>query len=156
MNKILDNNQIKILKFISKSKFLKNNSYWTGGTALAELYLKHRLSEDLDFFSDDLISSEILVSEINKLKREINISKIKYLEDKNRQRFELLFQGNKIIKLEFVYFPFGKLKDKKVSQDFKIRVDNIKSIGENKIFALYEKPEPKLQNGSTTRLSRRS
>ncbi len=49
---ILSANQIKILEAISADNEICQSFYLTGGTALAEYYLQHRLSEDLDFFSE--------------------------------------------------------------------------------------------------------
>lgn len=141
--KILTDKQVKVLKFISKSIFFSNSFYFTGGTALAEIYLKHRLSKDLDFFSDDLYADEVLLNEINKTKIALKIKRIKYQKDRNRQIFNLIFSDKDIIKLEFVYFPFGKLKDKKLSRKINVRIDSIKSIAENKILALYENAGPK-------------
>lgn len=37
---------------IKNSEFVRQNFYFTGGTALSSIYLNHRLSEDLDFFSE--------------------------------------------------------------------------------------------------------
>ncbi|MEW5692252.1 MAG: nucleotidyl transferase AbiEii/AbiGii toxin family protein [Candidatus Hydrogenedentota bacterium] len=34
-------------------KFFTQKFYLTGGTALSEFYLKHRISEDLDFFCEN-------------------------------------------------------------------------------------------------------
>lgn len=136
--KILTHKQLATLEFLSKNSFFSNNFYFTGGTALAEIYLKHRLSEDLDFFSDDLYADDILLSEINKLKVALKIKQIKYQKDKNRQIFNLIFPDKEIIKLEFVYFPFGKLTDKKIYKELNIRVDSAESIATNKILALYE------------------
>lgn len=142
-NKILTDKQIKILEFISHNSFLRDRFYWTGGTVLAEIYFKHRLSEDLDLFSDDLYSKDILIFEINKLKLKAAIKKIEYYEHQNRQQFELSYKDGKVIKLEFVFFPFDKVKSKKINPQYGLRVDEIKSIAENKIFALYESAESK-------------
>ena len=49
---ILSDNQKNILSLLSKEKIISDNFYLSGGTALAEFYLNHRLSEDLDFFSE--------------------------------------------------------------------------------------------------------
>lgn len=143
MPKILNKEQIMILNYFGHNEFLRTNFYFTGGTALAEFYLHHRLSEDLDFFSDDIYPKEIMLAAVNDLKKELKVKKIKYLENKNRQQFLLQFSRNKNIKIEFVYFPFGKVKSKKIDKKYNIRVDSIKSIAENKIFALYESAEPK-------------
>lgn len=110
---------------------------------MAELYLRHRLSEDLDFFSDDLYPNEILLHELEHLKKEIGATKVRYIENKNRKQFTIEFRNQKPLKLEFVYFPFGRVKSKQIDSKFGIRIDGIKSIGENKIFALYESAEPK-------------
>lgn len=42
-----------IFNEVSRSDFIKENFYFTGGTALSGVYLHHRLSEDLDFFSQE-------------------------------------------------------------------------------------------------------
>ena len=44
--------QHKLLKTIGTTG-IADNFYLTGGTALAEFFLQHRLSEDLDFFTAD-------------------------------------------------------------------------------------------------------
>jgi len=49
---ILSANQKGILMAISRDRMICDNFYLSGGTALAEFYLGHRLSEDLDFFSE--------------------------------------------------------------------------------------------------------
>ena len=143
MKKILNQRQIQILNFFAKNKFFRNSFYWTGGTALAELYLKHRLSEDLDFFSDGLYPQKILLQQINQLKKRINGQKIKYIDNKNRQQFIIDFKDHQQIKIEFVYFPFSRARYKKFDPQYNIKADNLQSIGENKIFALYETAEPK-------------
>ena len=50
MKTILSNTQQQFLTKYKKDQYLKKTFYLTGGTALAEYYLHHRLSEDLDFF----------------------------------------------------------------------------------------------------------
>ncbi len=49
---ILTPDQKRLLEYISKDPKITDKFYLTGGTALAEFYLQHRLSEDLDFFSE--------------------------------------------------------------------------------------------------------
>ena len=50
---ILSSHQRKFLELVSKEKYFIQKFYLTGGTALAEFYLRHRISEDLDFFSEN-------------------------------------------------------------------------------------------------------
>jgi predicted nucleotidyltransferase component of viral defense system len=48
---ILNKTQKAVLDIFSKSD-LSKKFYFTGGTALAFFYLKHRRSDDLDFFTE--------------------------------------------------------------------------------------------------------
>lgn len=52
---ILTLEQKKVLDLISKEDYLVRRFYFTGGTPLAVFYLFHRISKDLDFFSEEEI-----------------------------------------------------------------------------------------------------
>jgi len=65
---ILTKTQKEILNYLSKDKDFTSNFYFTGGTALSEFYLQHRLSEDLDFFSEKEIDDLWLVTLAKNLK----------------------------------------------------------------------------------------
>src|SRR3989339_236476 len=49
MISILSDNQRRLLTLLSEEIRIYQTFYLSGGTALAEFYLQHRLSEDLDF-----------------------------------------------------------------------------------------------------------
>ncbi|OIO49335.1 MAG: hypothetical protein CO042_02085 [Parcubacteria group bacterium CG_4_9_14_0_2_um_filter_41_8] len=116
--------------------------YWTGGTLLSSHYLHHRISEDLDFFSDDLIEEEAVLAEMNKIKKILGIAKMIHTTRMNRQQY-ILQKGKEQLKVEFVYFPFQPiLKPKKIKQ-FPVKIASLKDISVNKIFALYQRAEPK-------------
>jgi len=51
-NSILNSYQNQILDKIAQDSFISSQFYFTGGTALSEVYLQHRESDDLDFFTD--------------------------------------------------------------------------------------------------------
>ena len=50
---ILTEEQEEFLSLAGQSKYISRNFYFTGGTPLAEFYLRHRLSEDIDLFIED-------------------------------------------------------------------------------------------------------
>lgn len=105
---ILSLNQKNILEIISKDKLICDNFYLTGGTALAEFYLQHRLSEDLDFFSENEFESQGVSIFFEKIKKQAKIRKVEYQQSFNRNLFFLdLIDGDKI-KMEFTYFPFER------------------------------------------------
>ena len=73
---ILSKNQQKLLKIIGNNKNIRRYFYLTGGTALAEFYLHHRLSEDLDFFSEEEIDSQTVFSFLKSIQKSAGIEKI--------------------------------------------------------------------------------
>lgn len=56
-NPILTEDQ-KSLLFRFRESQLRDRFYVTGGTALSAFYLQHRLSEDLDFFTEQTVGIE--------------------------------------------------------------------------------------------------
>lgn len=133
---ILTPNQKKILEIASQDKNFCRYFYLTGGTALSEFYLHHRLSEDLDFFSEKEIDKIWLNTITSKMAAVINATK-DYQESFNRN---LVFfkVANQIIKTEFTYFPMSQIEKPKTKEG--IRVDSLLDIAVNKFFTIYQKP----------------
>lgn len=138
MKSILSKNQKDILAIISKDKLICDNFYLTGGTALAEFYLHHRLSEDLDFFSENEFEPQGISIFLEKIKNKAKIKRVEYQQSFNRNLFFLdLFDGDKI-KMEFTYFPFARIEKKEKIGD--LFVDSVLDIAVNKVFTIYQKP----------------
>ena len=137
MPSILSKNQTNILSLLSKEKLIVDNFYLTGGTALSEFYLRHRLSEDLDFFSEQEFDPLFISSTFKKLQHKARIVKINYEQSFNRNLFFLEIKDD-IIKTEFTYFPFTRIESKKQFGD--LYIDSLIDIAVNKIFTIYQKP----------------
>ncbi len=56
-------------------EIITNNFYLTGRTALAEFYLHHRYSEDLDFFSETEFEIQGVLSALKGIQKEAEIKK---------------------------------------------------------------------------------
>lgn len=54
---ILTKNQQALLHLVAGNGYLRDRFYFTGGTALSAYYLKHRYSDDLDFFSESEVET---------------------------------------------------------------------------------------------------
>lgn len=134
---ILTANQRKILELISQNDFLTKRFYLTGGTALAEFYLQHRLSEDLDFFSEEEFDPSAIAVFWRQHKKQIDIKKVAFEQSFNRNLFFLELK-NETIKTEFTYFPFPRLEKK--NKINKLNIDSLTDIAVNKIFTIYQKP----------------
>ena len=135
---ILSENQKKLLKIISQDKSICDNFYLTGGTALAEFYLYHRLSEDLDFFSENEFDSQSISVFFKKIKKEAEIKKVEYQQSFNRNLFFLDLEDGDKIKTEFTYFPFARIEKK--TKIGNLYIDSIIDIAVNKVFTIYQKP----------------
>ncbi|MBI4037050.1 nucleotidyl transferase AbiEii/AbiGii toxin family protein [Candidatus Daviesbacteria bacterium] len=60
----LTDEQRSILEEIGRDEFLGAGFYFSGGTALSSVYLHHRISEDLDFFSEHTFDPLSLLNKI--------------------------------------------------------------------------------------------
>lgn len=134
---ILSENQKKLLGLFSAEKSICGNFYLTGGTALAEFYLHHRLSEDLDFFSEGEFDPQGISVVLKKIQAAAGITEVEYQQSFNRNLF-FLHVGAEIIKTEFTYFPFSRLDQKRKIGD--LPVDSLIDIAVNKLFTIYQNP----------------
>ncbi len=137
MPSILSRNQKGLLSILAKEKLVTDSFYLTGGTALAEFYLRHRLSEDLDFFSENEFDPQAISALFKKLQKTAGIKKVSYEQSFNRNLFFLELE-NDSIKTEFTYFPFTRID---LKQKFgALSVDSLLDIAVNKAFTIYQKP----------------
>jgi len=141
MPNILTVFQKEVLKKIGQSE-LSRFFVWSGGTALSARYLRHRLSVDLDFLSQDLLPDEYLLSQIRKIVKELRVRKIEEQKRFNRHEFWLR-RGKETLKIEFVFYPFPYIKRPKKIQEFNLKLDSLEDILTNKAHAVYERAEPK-------------
>lgn len=136
MEKILTERQIALLKEIGEQEFLAKNFYLSGGTALAGFYLFHRYSEDLDFFSENEVDSMQINIFFKSIKKTFKIKKIDYEQSYNRNLFFLHFD-DEILKMEFTYYPFPRVKEG--HQKFGVTIDSLLDIAVNKLFTIYQR-----------------
>ena len=141
MNEFLSEFQKSCLGQVGESE-LSKYFYWSGGTALSYFYLQHRFSEDLDFLSPDLLPDDYLLAQVRKLAKNLQIKKIEEKKRFNRNEF-ILKKGKKVLRIEFIYYPFNSLKKPGQLKDLKIKIDSLEDIATNKTQAIFERVEPK-------------
>lgn len=134
---ILSENQRKVLEAVSLDPMLCESFYLTGGTALAEYYLQHRLSEDLDFFSEQEVDTQSIATFFTKNKARLGIRETDFQQSFNRNLFFVSI-GDDVIKTEFTYFPFPRIEQKLKKND--LFIDSLEDIAANKLFTIYQKP----------------
>lgn len=125
-----------MLEYISREKFLAENFYLTGGTALAGFYTHHRYSEDLDFFSEKEVDPAGITIFLRTIQPISGHTTVDYQQSFNRHLFFLHF-GNEILKTEFTYFPFTRIESGTTFEG--IEIDSIRDIAVNKLFTIYQR-----------------
>ncbi len=135
-NKILTKKQIAILEYLGKNSSFTRQFYLTGGTPLAAFYLRHRYSEDLDFFSEQEVDPVSIRVLLRGFKAGGGITKIDFQQSMNRNLFFLEF-GKDTIKTEFTYFPFPRIE--KGATQYGLSVDSVTDIAANKLFTIYQR-----------------
>jgi len=134
---ILSARQKLLLQLLSLNPSIREHFYLSGGTALAEYYLHHRYSEDLDFFSEDEVDPMAIQSFLKSISAKTGIKKVDFEQSFNRNLFHLHF-ADEIIKTEFTYYPFTQLETQKKIDGLK--VDSLMDIAVDKTFTIYQKP----------------
>ena len=139
MNKtILSSKQKQFLDLFITFDELRKKFYLTGGTCLSEFYLKHRYSEDLDFFSEKEVDHLLINTFLKKSKKKLGYQKIDFQKSFNRNIYQLIFDKKNFLKVEFTYFPFEPV-EKRIKKDG-LFIDSLKDIAVNKIFTIIQNP----------------
>lgn len=149
---ILNQDQQKVLDLFREDKNLSSLFYLTGGTALAEFYLKHRKSDDLDFFIGEEDFPFTIVENFIKTLSSRTGWEARHQKLYDRHMF-FLQTGNTTggvrgeaqelqeLKVEFTLYPFPNLENR-VNHDG-LQVDSLRDIAANKLMALIDRFEPK-------------
>ena len=106
---ILSEFQKETLSLFKKTPLAKSY-YLAGGTALAEYYLHHRKSEDLDFFTQDELSLANLQKFVASVQSRIQLDKIEYQHGFGLYTF-FLYPKKEVAKykIDFGQYPFGPI-----------------------------------------------
>jgi len=131
---ILTLHQKKFLELIVREKYFTQRFYLTGGTALSEFYLKHRISEDLDFFSENEVNSIPIVRFLKEKNKALELQKYDTRRILGLYTFFLHFKDKEILKVDFSYYPFSKIekgikfKSLEVNSIYDIAVDKVHTV----------------------------
>jgi predicted nucleotidyltransferase component of viral defense system len=136
----LNRDQQRLIEIFAGTSLVKK-FYWTGGTALSVVYLHHRLSIDLDFFSEKTFFFEELNEFIDIVKKDFNLKELPVTKIFDRWQFNIGVKNP--VKIEFVYFNHEKKRLRPVRDYRGIMVDSLEDIAANKTLAYFDRNEPK-------------
>lgn len=124
----------------SKNLKLTKQFYFTGGTALSAFYLHHRESEDLDFFSDTEFGSEQVKKFIEAVAKSKKFE-IRFTPREGTRIFELVRAKKVQIKVDFVYYPYTRIK--RGTKMNSVNIDSKQDIATNKLYTIINRTEVK-------------
>lgn len=136
---VLTFHQKAVLDLISLEKYFTENYYLAGGTALAEFYLQHRMSEDLDFFIEKKeVNPFPIVTFFKKNLKVLNLKKWETKRVLGLHSFFLHFKDKAILKVDFNYYPFPRI-NRGVKYNG-LEIESIYDIGVDKVHTIVLKP----------------
>lgn len=133
---ILTTKQLDFLELVSKDKQITSSFYFTGGTVLAEFYLKHRLSEDIDLFTDkEEVNQTLTDAFLKKNSEKLGVVEIKKSQFLGLVSYKLVYKNREELKVDFNYYPFPRISR---GTKFKnLDVDSLYDIAVNKIQTIF-------------------
>lgn len=132
--------QQRIFDQISKDPYIRDNFYFTGGTALSYFYLRHRYSEDLDFFSGKPVDDKKILEIMHRIAVKADFTFRAELKEVVYMFF-IKFKDGEELKVDFGYYPYRRVKKGKVSAGFEI--DSLLDIGINKLASINQRSSVK-------------
>lgn len=114
--------------------------YFTGGTALSAIYLHHRESEDMDFFSERDFSNSITDEFVQKVAKSTK-TKIQFNQIEGTRMYQLTRSKIPVIKIDFNFYPYKRLeKGRKING---VEIDSLRDIGVNKLQTIISRTQIK-------------
>lgn len=104
---------------------------FTGGTALSEVYLQHRLSEDLDFFTRSQVMDQKINAFINESKNAIGYESYEKRVYSGLYMYTLIFSDGDRLKLDFNEYDFPPVEHG--TKLGNLAVDSLYDIAINKL-----------------------
>lgn len=132
--------QKDVFDFVASDDFLNSHFYFTGGTALSIVHLKHRYSDDLDFFSEIQFNPQVVFQKIQAFAKSSR-AELRLLSIEETQIFDLTFKNHARLKVDFAYYPYKRLK--KGTKFNGVETDSLLDIATNKILSISQRTEIK-------------
>lgn len=133
---ILTSQQLNFLELVQKDPQITKRFYFTGGTALSEFYLKHRLSEDIDLFTEEEeVNQTVVDAFLRKISSALQVVRIEKSQFLGLVSYLLIFKNNRKLKVDFNYYPFPRVERGKKYKN--LEIDSIYDIAVNKVHTMF-------------------
>lgn len=137
---LLTKEQQIIFHEVAGNTYTKQNFYFTGGTALSAFYLRHRYSDDLDFFSEKKFDNQVIFTLVQEWSKKHNFTlKAEVIEV--MYVFNLIFPQNIPVKVDFSYYPYKRIETRNKIDG--VVIDSLLDIAINKIVTISQRTDVK-------------
>ena len=136
---LLTSKQFDFLELATQKKEITKRFYLTGGSALAAFYLNHRISKDLDFFSEkEEVPPKIIEAFLRKISSQLGIVKIDRSQFLGLFSYNLIYSDKESLKVDFNYYPFPRIENGEIYKG--LAIASIYDIAIDKLHTLFMKP----------------
>lgn len=122
---------------------IQSDFFLTGGTALAAFYLKHRYSDDLDFFTEDPHAVQRAPAALQKAASELGVQVTFTRTLEHFLECFIVSDQEERLEMDFALDSPYRLEPKVMRPELGLWTDNALDISCNKISALFDRAEPK-------------
>ncbi len=122
------------MELAQAQKFISKKFYLTGGTALSQFYFQHRLSDDIDLFSEEEVNPKAVESFLQSISKQLGISKIIKQNYLGLYTYKLQYDDGDELKVDFSYYPFPKIEEGIYFRN--LEISSIYDIAVNKIHTI--------------------
>lgn len=127
--------QFDLLEHVQADEEITRWFYLTGGTALAEFYLKHRYSEDIDLFSYSQVDDRATDNFLKKISKKLKIKKIDKDHYMGLYVYKLTYEDNEVLKVDFNEYEFLEV-ERSDTKFGNLIIDSFYDIAINKLYTV--------------------
>lgn len=132
---ILTSKQHQFLEMVSDDEEITQWFYMTGGTALAEFYLHHRLSEDIDLFSFSQVNERYIDNFLDKITSRLKIKNIAKDHIMGLYTYKILYEDGETLKVDFNEYEFEQVETSDIKYG-NLVIDSFYDIAINKLYTI--------------------
>lgn len=133
---LLTKEQTLFFNQVGQDEFLSTNFYFTGGTALSAFYLKHRYSEDMDFFSTKEFDRQQITSTVASWSKKYHFTFDSQFKGPV-MIFMLTFPKSISLKVDFGYYPHSRVEKGRIVN--RVEIDSLLDIAINKLVSIKQR-----------------
>ncbi|MBI4029022.1 MAG: nucleotidyl transferase AbiEii/AbiGii toxin family protein [Candidatus Blackburnbacteria bacterium] len=137
---ILTKEQKQILDLAGRNDYIKSTFYFTGGTALSEVYLKHRESVDVDLFTLEKLDTQHILAILNDWSITTGFTITPRVAG-HVYMCMLKFSNGVELKVDFAHYPYRHLENTVLYKG--IPTNSLLDIAVNKLLTVNQRVEVK-------------